>query len=302
MRPRLATTLSLLWLLCACARFQEGPSDVPVPPGTAFVEVDGWKIHARTVGEEGDWVVLLHGYSASHLEWMQVVPALCSHFRCLLLDLPGFGWSDKRKGDYSPARLARFVDGLMAHFGIESAHVVAHSWGASVALALAHDFPGRVRKLALVGAWVYAEQLPTFFRWARARGWGELLFTLFFDEQIEARYELVYFEPNRHIKQEEIDALKRFMKRKGVVRAALQAARDQRFETMQPWYREVTNETLLLWGEEDRVSDPFFGRRLAAELPDSSLRFMPRCGHLPHHENPDGFLALLLPFLREAPP
>ena len=62
---------------------------------------------------------------------------------------------------------------MLGQLGVEDAAVVAHSWGSSVALELALQAPGRVRGLALYDAWVYEEQLPAFFLWARAPGVGE---------------------------------------------------------------------------------------------------------------------------------
>ncbi len=287
-------------LAAACATFQEGESDLPIPDDATFVEVvPGHRIHVKRLGDAGEWVLLLHGYSSTHVEWSRIVPTLCAGYRCILVDVPGFGWSDKKEGDYSPQHLATLMAGLLDHYGAEDAHVVAHSWGASIALAMSLQHPERVRTLALVGAWVYYEQLPTFMKWSRIPGLGEVLYTAFFDEQPEMRYEQVYFEPDRHVAQIEIDLMKRFLAREGVKRAALQAARDQRLEDLQPDYPKVAQPALLIWGSEDQVSYPFYGERLHADLPDSRLVLMPRCGHVPHHEDASGFLGHLLPFLDE---
>jgi len=288
----------LALLVAGCATFQEGPADLPeLPEDTQFAEVQGFRLHVKTVGDHGDWLLFVHGYSAAAVEWMPVVPELCRDHRCLLVDLPGFGLSDKKEGDYSPGRLAEMLVELLDQQGIEKAHVVAHSWGSSIALSLAHRHPERVGRLVLVGAWVYYEQLPTFLLWARVPVLGEAIYTLFFDEQPEMRYQQTYVEPDRHVTQKDVAAIKRYLHRRGAVRAALQAARDQRFETMQPWYPGIEKETLLVWGEQDRVSLPFYARRLAADLPRSRLVFLPRCGHMPHHEDPQGFVREVLQFL-----
>ncbi len=290
-------------LTAGCATFQTGPADLPeLPEETQFAQVQGFNLHVRQVGDHGDWLLFIHGYSAALVEWMPVVPRLCQDHRCLLVDLPGFGLSDKKEGDYSPAHLAEMLADLLDQFGVERTGIVAHSWGSSIALALAHQFPERVGKVVLVGAWVYYEQLPTFLLWARVPLLGEAIYTAFFAEQPEMRYQQIYFEPDRHVTQRDVAAIRRYLKRRGAVRAALQAARDQRFETMQGWYSEVDKETLLVWGEQDRVSLPFYGKRLAGDLPNSRLVLLPRCGHMPHHEDPEGFVREVLEFLAAPTP
>jgi pimeloyl-ACP methyl ester carboxylesterase len=166
-----------------------------------------------------------------------------------------------------------------------------------VALSLAHAYPEKVGRLVLVGAWVYYDQLPSFILWSRVPVLGEALFTLFFAEQPEMRYKQVYFAADEHVKEEEIEVMERGLEWPGVKRAALQAARDQRLEELEPFYPEVTHETLLVWGEEDRVSFPFYARRLASDLPHARLVFVPHCGHVPFVESPSLFADLVLEFL-----
>ncbi|MSP91215.1 MAG: alpha/beta fold hydrolase [Myxococcales bacterium] len=58
---------------------------------------------------------------------------------------------------------------MLDHLGVAQADVVAHSWGASVALALAADRPERVRRVALYDAWALDAQVPPLpcrARWA----------------------------------------------------------------------------------------------------------------------------------------
>ncbi len=266
-----------------CARFQEGPVEIP-EPDLNFVEIDGWRIRVESHGERGSPVVLIHGYGASLSDWREVIPSLCETHRCLLLDLPGFGWSDKYAGRYRPADLAAVVGRVMDAHGFPSAHVVAHSWGSSVALALALDQPGRVRSLALTGAWVYDDQLNTFFHWARVPGIGEVLFTLFYDEQPELRYRMGFARPADHVTDEKIARIERVLDLPGFKRAALQAARDQELDALETRYPRVSQEVLLLWGDQDQVSLPFYGWRLHGDLPRSRMVLLPGAGHMPQIE------------------
>jgi pimeloyl-ACP methyl ester carboxylesterase len=224
--------------------------------------------------------VLIHGFGSSLEIWHGVVPALQEDHRVIAVDLKGFGWSARPEGNYSPSEEARLVLGLMSKLGVEKADIVGHSWGASVSLAMALQAPERVGRLALYGAWVYEEQLPPFFLWARAWGVGEFLFGAFYGERLEEQVAHAYYDP-RSIPQSRIDAIEKLFARPGTKAAALTAARDQRYDKVQKLYKTIQHPTLLLWGREDQIARLHFGERLRAEMPNATLNVYPRCGHIP---------------------
>ena len=174
-------------LLTGCMMFHPGP--LPGEPKTAtYAEVNGVRIRYLDVGQ-GPPVVLIHGFASSLETWNGVVPALAKTHRVIALDLKGFGWSGRPEGDYSPRAEAELVFGLLDQRGVDRAAVVAHSWGASVALEMALAKPARVTRMALYDAWIYEEQLPTFFIMARASGVGETLFRLYYGERVEHEHQ-----------------------------------------------------------------------------------------------------------------
>ncbi|NMC68884.1 MAG: alpha/beta fold hydrolase, partial [Myxococcales bacterium] len=270
--------LAVAALACGCPAFHAAafPDD---RPGRLFATVDGVALRYTDRGQ-GPAVVLLHGYGSSLDVWDPVVPALETRHRVVALDLKGFGRSARPEGDYSPAAQAALVLGLLDRLGIDRTAVVAHSWGSSVALALALAAPERVTRLALYDAWVYEEQLPPFLLWSRAPGLGEFLFAGWYAERVADKMALAFYDPTR-LTQELVDALEEALERPGTVAAALAAARGQRFEAIEGRYGTIDRPVLLLWGREDAVSPPAIGERLAAELPDARLVVYPRCGHFP---------------------
>jgi 4,5:9,10-diseco-3-hydroxy-5,9,17-trioxoandrosta-1(10),2-diene-4-oate hydrolase len=55
--------------------------------------------------------------------------------------------------------------------------------------------------------------------------------------------------------------------------------------------------TLVVWGARDRVFPESHAREAVARLREGSLAVIPGCGHMPHVECPDRFLATLDGFL-----
>lgn len=283
-------------LATGCLSFHEGAM-AGEPSDATYASVDGARVRFVDEGE-GSAVVLIHGFASSLETWDTVRPALAESHRVLSLDLKGFGWTDRPGGDYSPQAQARLVFALMDQRGIDRAALVAHSWGSSVALAMALEAPERVTRLALYDAYVYREQRNTFFQWADADGFGEALFGLFYDQRGDERIAMAFFDPEA-LPQSLVDAVEAAMDRPGTQAAALAVARGMRFE--QERYRDVAVPVLLLWGREDRVTALSQGERLQNDLRDARLRVYPRCGHFPMIEAAQPSRRDLIEFLADAP-
>lgn len=101
---------------------------------------------ARTRGNVGRPVVLLHGLPASQRVWGLAFDAIGDHCRLVVPDLLGFGQSPRPPSGYTLADHAAAVIGCLDACGCgdEAAVVVGHSFGALVALAMARHHPGRV--------------------------------------------------------------------------------------------------------------------------------------------------------------
>jgi pimeloyl-ACP methyl ester carboxylesterase len=284
-----------------CLEFHQGA--LPgAPKGATYADVDGAHIRYLDEGPKDATatpVVLIHGFASALENWALVQPTLKKTRRVLSLDLKGFGWSDRPAGDYSPEAEAKIVLDLMLQRGIEKADVVGHSWGASVALAVALASPSRVRSLALYDAWVYEEQLPSFFLWSRAQGLGETLFALFYKERADERVEYAFFDKEKWVTQPFVDEIERALQRPGTLAASLAAVRGQRYAHLQERYRTIKQPTLLLWGREDQVTLLPFGERLSHDLPDARLDVYPRCGHFPMLEAVAASTRDLIAFLDE---
>lgn len=303
-RASLALILAMP-LLEGCFSFHEGP--LPGEPRNAtFAKVEGVRVrYIDTEKDEAEHkkppVVLVHGFASSLDVWATVVPTLRSTHRVVALDLKGFGWSERPEGDYSPTAEARIVLGLMSQLGIAKAAVVGHSWGTSVTLATALLAPERVERIALYGAWVYEEQQPLFFQWSRAPGVGEALFGLYYNQRVEDRLGLAFFD-QKYVTEELLEVASSHLEKPGTTAAHLAAVRGQRYTGMEERYKTIRQKTLLLYGREDGITLTKYGERLSRELPSSRMVVYPRCGHFPMLEAATASTRDLHAFLLEDAP
>ncbi|HEY1748034.1 MAG TPA: alpha/beta hydrolase [Xanthobacteraceae bacterium] len=127
------------------------------PPHGRFIDVHDLRRHIVELGKSSDAsdglpVVLLHGAGAN-LKDMEVAVGerLAAHHRVILVDRPGFGFSArKNRGENTPTEQAVVLDELFNRLNIERAIIVGHSWGGTLALTFALDYPQRVAGLVLL--------------------------------------------------------------------------------------------------------------------------------------------------------
>ena len=136
-------------------------------PGYAseWINTTSGRIFAR-VGGKGPPLLLLHGFSETHVMWHRVAPQLAEKFTVIIADLPGYGWSDMPESDkdhtpYTKRAMARTIVDAMERLGHVHFALAGHDRGGRVAYRLALDHPGRLSRLAVL------DILPTYDYWER---------------------------------------------------------------------------------------------------------------------------------------
>jgi haloacetate dehalogenase len=131
------------------------PSSELFPASTAqWVGCEGTQIFSRRLGQ-GAPLLLLHGHPQSMTMWHRVAPALAKRRTLVLMDLRGYGDSERPQTDaqhspYSKRRMAQDALAVMRAHGFEHFDVLAHDRGARVAHRLSADHPQAVRRLMLL--------------------------------------------------------------------------------------------------------------------------------------------------------
>ncbi len=151
-----AASLAALGTAAACA----GRVATPLPDAEAerafpqlgrIVEVDGLPVHVYERGQgDGPPIILIHGASVNLRDWsFSLVDRLANGGpqggrRVIAMDRPGFGYSKRGPGSWSPAQQAAHLRQATLKLGVEEPIVVGHSWGGAVAIAWGLDFPDDV--------------------------------------------------------------------------------------------------------------------------------------------------------------
>ncbi len=94
---------------------------------------------------------MLHGYMSCKESFYNNVPALAGRFCVTAPDFPGFGASSPVPGGWSVGDYAAWTEKFFAACGMSRAHVLAHSFGARVAIKLAATRPELVKSMLITG-------------------------------------------------------------------------------------------------------------------------------------------------------
>lgn len=123
------------------------------PTHEYFTTSDGIKIHYMRLGDQGSWVVLIHGYTGSaEGNWFRngIAEALAKNHRVVALDCRNHGRSDK-PNPRGPGQASDVLE-LMDHLKIEKAHIHGYSMGGMITARLLASNPERFITAAFGGS------------------------------------------------------------------------------------------------------------------------------------------------------
>src|SRR4026208_558709 len=128
--------------------------DVGIELREVYAEVGDQRLHYVEAGN-GSLIVLLHGFPEFWFGWrLQIAPLVAAGFRVVAPDTRGYNLSSKTDGFAAPAAalLAADIRGLIGELGAESALLVGHDWGGSIAWTTAMNHPEVVDRLVILNA------------------------------------------------------------------------------------------------------------------------------------------------------
>jgi pimeloyl-ACP methyl ester carboxylesterase len=139
------TLASLAYNAVSGSRTQPATALYPGP----FVRLDG-SLHAyRRWGTHGTSVVLIGGFAEASWVWERVAPLLARNHVVYALDLPPFGYSERR-GPYTLAAWADQVQAFQHALHLQRPLLVGHSIGAAVVAEVARRDPASLRGIVLL--------------------------------------------------------------------------------------------------------------------------------------------------------
>ena len=254
-----------------------------------MLDVRGQRINLATKGVRGSAILFLHGLGPGAVVWDLLTQGLPETHRAFMLEFPGFGESPPESfaGDIEHA--ATLLHHAL-HQGnqLDPMPIIAHDYGALVALSFAARYPGHVERLVLLGSGAFVRDLHSL--WAvhegiKIRGWDAAgakkwlergLVEALADEHLASMCEAAAA----------VDA--------DVVAGCLRAMIGAQYLEAA---RTITAPILVLRGD----ADPFVSEDDAAIVATRAVKAtqvnIPHAGHWPHLEAPDECRSAILDFV-----
>ncbi len=217
-------------------------------------------------------LVFVHGSGDSGAVWAPLI-TLLPDVHAVALDLPGHGALVDQPGpaEMSVADYAAFVRAALEKLGAERPTLVGHSLGGAVALRLTLDAPELVGRIALVGSGARLRVAPAFLEAARMAD----------PTGVPAITQMAFAEGHA------AEARRYHTQRAGAAPGILyrDLAACNHFDVMGEVGR-ITQPTLLIVGEGDRMTPPKYSEYLATQIPNATLAIIPNAGHYAQIEQP----------------
>jgi len=243
--------------------------------------------------------VMIHG-TGGHLEaYARNVRALSAHYRVVLYDMVGHGYTDKPDRPYTIDVLSDHLVAVLDALGIEQAHLSGESIGGWVAAWTAAHHAARVGRLVLntPGNVTNKPEVMAAVRDSSLKAVREAS-----PETVRARVEWLFHDTT--MVTDELVALRlAIYTQPGFLTAMTNIVAVQNWEYREPyvwspeWCGRIGAPTLLLWTDHDPTGTVEEAELLREWIPDARVKVIEGAGHWPQWEKPDEFHQAHLRFL-----
>ena len=253
-------------------------------------------------------LLFIHGLGGNSSHWSQNMDELSKSYRCIAVDLPGYGLSTQRA--YSASTLSFYATIFLSF--IEKKHLtnvvlVGHSMGGQAAIITALKQSPSIKKLILVapaGLETFSETeanllrqfaTPTFYK-SQAEPAIRAAFASNFTSMPSTAETLI---------QDRL-ALRSCEGFENYCRVVSQGVNGMLSEPVQAQLTNISLPTLLIFGEDDKlIPNRILHKELTTakvaeigktQIPHAQLAFIPQAGHLVMFETPSQFNKLITQF------
>jgi 4,5:9,10-diseco-3-hydroxy-5,9,17-trioxoandrosta-1(10),2-diene-4-oate hydrolase len=259
-------------------------------------------LHYNDAGQ-GECLVMLHGGGPGASGWSNFrgnVGEMSKHYRTLLIDMPGFGKSDKPLyTEGHGAYTARAIKNLLDELKIQKAHFIGNSLGGHSSLAFALHYPehtGRVIVMAPATANFVAVTSPMPSEGVKAlqsyyRPPGPS------PEKLRAFIQTLVYDSSFLTEEILAERYKSSIEPETMAWMKEMGPRPGRVERLDRDFEKIQTPVLLVWGREDRVVPLDGALYMLQKLQNASLHVFPKCGHWAMVERPQEFNTVCLNFL-----
>jgi 2-hydroxy-6-oxonona-2,4-dienedioate hydrolase len=233
---------------------------------------------------EGEPIILLHGLFGNLSNWKSVVEYFSKEYRVIIPRLPIF---EVPQHLANLEELCRALNEFLDWHQLSDVTLMGNSLGGHLVLLYALHRPENVSKLILTGSSGLFENLSSG-SFPRVKDY----------EFIRKKVSYTFYKKEvvtKELVDEVFDTVQSIPKTLRI----LGLARSAQKNNLSSLIHKVDHPTLLIWGLQDEITPPEVALHFHDLLPNSEIRFIDHCGHVPMMEHPDLFNKYVSEFLKK---
>lgn len=250
------------------------------------IKVNNQKIHYRETGpSEGVPILLMHGWGCSSKTLLSIENTLNHKMHVYNIDLPGFGESEEPKEVWGVEDYTQAIEGFVKELNIGNPILLGHSFGGRISIL--YGSRNQTKKIILTDA---AGVKPR--------------------RSIKYYIKVYSYKTVKHLlplifgKEKGCELLDKYRGKSGSsdynqaspkMRAILSKCVNEDLKHVMP---QISAPTLLIWGENDTATPLSDAKTMEKLIPDAGLVSFAGCGHYSFLDNPLGYKAVLVEFLK----
>lgn len=226
-------------------------------------------------------IVFLHGWRSDASVWAPVMQALDDgKTRLLAPDLPGFGQSEAPTRPEGVSGYREIVSILLDRLALHGVVLIGHSFGGSIAAALAATRPELVSRLILVDSAGLREDTSDKRIKRRIAKAVKPLFRPTFMQPIRKKIYMAMGAEDYVVTPELTEHFRRIVA-----------------EDISSYFDQIQQPTLLIWGEDDEDTPLADGEAMLSALTSAELVVLPKAGHFSFLDETEMFIEHVKDFL-----
>jgi pimeloyl-ACP methyl ester carboxylesterase len=247
-------------------------------------------------GSSNPPILLIHGFDSSLFEYRRLLPLLAANNETWALDLLGFGFTERAPGlPFSARAIGTHLYYSWKTLISQPVILVGASMGGAAAIDFTLNHPELVKKLVLIdsaGFPVTANKgnflIPPL---------GYLATSFLRNPKVRQKISInAYFDPTfASLDARTCAAL--HLEMPNWSQALIAFTKSGGYSGFGEKLSHIQQQTLILWGKQDRILGTADAEKFARTMPNSQLIWIPDCGHVPHLEKPQIAAQHILDFI-----
>lgn len=284
-------------------------NQIKYPFPAKFIEIKNYNIAYIDEGNSKNILLFIHGLGSYLKAWDRNIPVLKNYFRCIAIDLPGYGKSSKHIHNGSVSFYVEIIYEFISKLNLQNVSLVGHSMGGQIASAYTIKHPEQINKLILVAPAGFETFNGDEVELIKKIISPEIIFRTS-DDQIRLNYKFNFFQMPKEAEDMISDRIaikddEDFYKHCTVVSNSLFGLLNAPvFNRL----KEIEIPTLILFGKDDllipnkslhQTSPEEIAQIGASQIKNSKGILLEECGHFLQYEKPDEFNSQMIPFINK---